>query len=139
MSRYESKEEKQESWPREGWPTEEDYEKALELAKAAKKCNLLRYYKQETLNDLRKKLSDEDLCLLARWRVLQDMYLEYIPKLLDNRDIGWYMEAAGDIQRELAKGPDAFLGYIAEKVYRLKRLVDGEDFITWKDGTRKRY
>ena len=52
----------------------------------------------------------------------QDKNVEVLPKWTENRDLGYALEAAGDIFRELTgrKYPDG--GYIGEKTGRLERL-----------------
>jgi hypothetical protein len=90
---------------------------------------------------LRAKLTDGDICLLHEWSKLQDEYLEQIPKALDNRDLWIVMEAAGDVERELAKNPVHYVGnrdgdttgYISEKLARLNAWANGEDPIRPKE------
>jgi hypothetical protein len=60
------------------------------------------------------------------WYRFQDAALEAIPKQVTNRKVGTALEMAMDIGREVAlKGADAKnLGYVAEKVRRLRALFD---------------
>ena len=53
----------------------------------------------------------------------QDRTVETIPKDMDNRDLGFVLEAAGDIFRELTgrQWPDGY--YIGEKVGRIEKTL----------------
>ena len=64
---------------------------------------------------------NEDFNLdLYRW---QDNEVEKIPKDMENRDLGFVLEAAGDIFRELTgrREPDGH--YIGEKIGRIDRTL----------------
>jgi hypothetical protein len=59
------------------------------------------------------------------WRRAQDAELEQIPKMFENREVGFGAEAAMDIGRELAlKGSKAAPDYIAEKIRRVRDVLD---------------
>lgn len=103
-----------------------------ETALSYRKCDVTKLHSPERLKRLRELLSDADICLLGKWEELQDEHLEYVPKALDNRDLWILMEAAGDIQRELAKNPYLYvgrrgdsIGYISEKLQRLNDFAIG--------------
>ncbi len=64
---------------------------------------------------------NEDFSLdLYEW---QDREVEHLPKDMENRDLGFVLEAAGDIFRELTgrQFPDEY--YIGEKLGRIKRTL----------------
>ena len=52
----------------------------------------------------------------------QDSNVEILPKWTENRDLGYALEAAGDIFREFTGRQYADANYIGEKVNRLERL-----------------
>lgn len=57
---------------------------------------------------------------LYRW---QDSEVETVPKDMENRDLGFVLEAAGDIFRELTgrREPDGY--YVGEKVGRIEKVL----------------
>ena len=111
-----------------------------ETALSYRNCDVTKLHPPEHLKRLRELLSDADICLLNKWEELQEEYLEYIPKSLDNRDLSILMEAAGDIQRELTKNPALYVGrrgdttgYISEKLSRLNDFAIGASPIRTKE------
>ena len=57
---------------------------------------------------------------LYRW---QDVQVEHIPKDMENRDLGFVLEAAGDIFREMTGRNEPDDGYIGEKIGRIERTL----------------
>jgi hypothetical protein len=58
---------------------------------------------------------------LYRW---QDTTVEIPPKRMENRDLGYLLEAAGDIFREVTGRNHPDDNYIGEKTDRIERLLD---------------